>query len=203
MRTYFQLLIGICLLSIASCGSGVRTDESPVKPTNVFSQPDLGWSMAIPFGCKVLSQERVEDIQQRGQREMGLEGDLATPDVRHLLSYEFDRNNSFASDMQAYEADMETWQAYQRASNDMIVNTLALRDIEVDTSSSYVTISGINFQVFHTTVLNVANQPIYYMDSYATLHNGFDFSAHVNCDNDRVGEVITSAWFSSEFEGAR
>jgi hypothetical protein len=196
----------LSLLSVVfiSCGSGnanKQIDEGKVKG-EVYESKDLGWTIEIPKGWKVVSKDKIDANDAKGKEAIeGVTGEaLDTKSLKHLIAFQKDQFNIFTSTSQPFKEEHPgEYDEASAALNGLIYETFASKGIKTDTSSGKESIQGLDFHTFKSTVYGPDGKVLLYQILYSRLLNGYDFGVNLNYNNDEDKEVMMSAWKASVF----
>ncbi len=199
------LKLSILTLTLSSCGGSEpkkQLDEVQAKGQPYHSK-ELGWTMEIPNGWKIISQENIEAFTETGKDavEKTLESDVDTKALKHLCSFQKDQFNIFSSTCEPFKEEAPgDYQRNNRAINELIFKTFADQGIKADSASGKEIIGGLEFNVFYATIYSKENQVILNQIYYSRFQNGFDFGAILSYNNAGDKETLMAAWKNSKFE---
>ena len=198
-KSIFQTSALLCLLCIATaCGSGNS------KLAENYTNEELGWSIDIPNGWTIISEERYEKIRQKGKDiiEESTGEVIDSTILAPILGFEKDLSNSLLVSAGkaelSYEGELEEDNAFAKANTYKIYRDQGL---EVDsTSTSWVEIDGVKVQLFAFIVNhpNFSNEVVEQI--YSGWYNGHVFRMYLTFDNEADREILEAALFNSKFE---
>ena len=203
MNISVKLLSLISLLFI-SCGSGnpnKQVDEGKVKG-EVYESKELGWSIEIPKGWKVVSKDKIQENDEKGKEAIeSVTGEaLETKTLKHLIAFQKDQFNMLTSTSQPFtEEHPGDYQEASTAVNALIYDALASKGIKADTSSGKEMVQGMEFNTFKSTIYGPDGKILLYQVLYSRLLNGYDFGVNLNYNNDEDKQTLMNAWTNSQF----
>lgn len=204
MKTTF--LITLTILALTSCkpsDSNKIVEEGKVEG-NFYTSTEIGWTMEIPQGWKVVDKEKTAEFQQQGKKALENNTD-ATVDLsglKVLLSFQKDQFNIFQSTTepfnQAYEGQ---WEENNAATKAIIYSTYINMGIQADsTATKTVTIDGLDFQSYSFAIRDPEGNVIMTQTMYTRLINGLGFGANINYNNEKDRDEMFKAFLNSKFK---
>jgi len=204
MKRTTQLIAFGVFVVLTACGPvdpNKQVDEGTVKG-ETYTSEEIGWTVEIPSGWSITLKDQMEETTELGQEyveELGVEFDVSG--LKHLIGFQKDRFNMFQSTSEPFDLEYEgEWEANNATLKDVIYSAYAKQGIQVDTSSSKVTVDGLEFEGFHITMYGPEGNVVFYQDMYSRYINGFDFAVNLNYNNEEHKEAMLNAWMNSKFE---
>jgi len=193
------------LLILVSCGKAnpnEQIDEGDLKGATYISK-EIGWRIEIPKGWKIISRDKVEEADEKGriaiEESSGLKIDIKG--LKHLISFQKDRFNFFASTSEPFkEAFPGEYQQQNKVIREVLFNTFRDQGIKVDSTSGVETIEGLEFNKFCTTIYAPDGKAVLQQILYSRLINGYDFGVTINYNNEKDRETMVRAFFKSKFK---
>ncbi len=196
------LLLSITLLSACSpADPNKQIDEGQVQGT-FYESKEIGWQIEIPKDWKVIAKDKVEANDEKGKEaiEKSTGQEIDTKSLKHLISFQKDQFNIFASTSQPYKEETPgEYQESNQALNAILYHTFADQGIKVDTSSGYEKVQGLEFNKFCTTVYDKNGNVILNQILFSRLINGHDFGVNINYNNEQDKETLLNAFYNSRF----
>lgn len=204
MRQSILLLLCVALFSCGQGdGSGKKVDEGKIKGTTYHSD-DIGWTISIPEGWTVVSEDQAEAGDQKGKEALekatGQQFDMKN--LKHLISFQKDQANTFAATTEPFKEETPgEYTEHKHALNGMIYQTYANEGIATDTSSGSETIGGLEFNTFYITIRDADGKELLNQILYSRLINDYDFVVNLNYNNPADKATMADAFKASTFEG--
>lgn len=202
-RTTVLLLAVLLLISCKQKGnSNKQVDEGAVKGDSYVSQ-DMGWTIVIPKGWNVVSSDQTEANEKKGAEAVKKSShtDIDVSELKHLISFQKDRFNSFMSSSEPFPDDRPgAFDENCAAVNKMIYDAYASQGIRADTSTSVEVIHGNRFNVFHTMLYSSEGKVILRQLLYSRLIHKKIFSVTINYNNEDDKKTMMDAFTKSTFK---
>lgn len=204
MRTK-SFLICLCAIGLLACNSSPATKSNTVaeETPQSYTNSDIGWTMAIPKGFKLLSQTRIKDSEAKGKEAIGkvYDGEVNTDSLRHLLNFQKNQLNLFGSTIERYaEKHPGDYEKNNEQIKKLLYDTYTKQKIKIDTSSAIETIQGHQFHAFYIKIYGPSGALLLNQILYGTLIKGYDFGVSINYDNETDKKLILDAFRQSKFE---
>lgn len=194
-----------CIAFVAvSCGEAdpnKQIDEGNVKD-RIYESKQIGWSIEIPKGWTIVSRDKLEANDQRGKDaiEKVYEGEIDTKGLKHLISFQKDKFNVFASTSEPFQEEFPgEYEQNNMALNNLLYETFAGQGIRIDTSSGKEPIQGLEFNTFYSTIYSGDGKVILKQTLYSQLINGHDFGVTLSYNNDQDKKTMVDALKNSRF----
>jgi len=197
----FGLYFAILLVSCENVNPNEEIDEGQVEG-KVYTSQDIGWTMQIPGGWEVMTMESMDNMTEKGNEVIEeVFGDIDYSGLKHLISFQKDQFNIFQSTSEPFELEYEgEWEDNNILLREVLYTTYTNQGIQVDTSSSLMTVDGLVFHGFHVTVYAPSGEAILFQDMYGRYINGFDFGVNLNYNNEADKATLMSVWRNSKFK---
>ncbi len=194
----------IFIFIVVSCKSNPnkQIDEGTVKG-NTYHSDEIGWTIEIPKGWKVIQREESQKRNSRGLKAIGEANgiDYDISDLKQLISFKKDRFHIFSSTSEKFEIEYKgEYEEHQKFMKDVLYNTYIKNGIKADTISSKEKIDNLEFDVFRITIYNPKGTAILHQYIYSKYINGFDFGVSLNYINDKEKMELMKVWKNSKFE---
>lgn len=204
MKTTF--LITLTILALTSCkpsDPNKSVEEGKVEG-NIYTSKEIGWTMEIPQGWKVIDKEKSEEFQEQGKKALENNTD-ATVDLnglKMLISFQKDQFNIFQSTSEAFNLEYEgQWEENNAATKAIIYATYVNMGIQADsTATKTVTIDGLDFQTYTFAIRDPEGNVIMTQTMFTRYINGFGFGANINYNNEKDRDEMFKAFLNSKFE---
>lgn len=197
-----KILIPITIGCIfASCSSS-NPPEEILKPT-IYNSKEIGWTIEIPAGYKLISKAKIEVNDQKGKEAIGevYDGEVTADSLQHLASFQKNQLNIFDSTIERYEEkELGEYEKNNQELKKLIFDTYSKQKIKADTSSGKETIQGHVFHAFYIKVYGPNGTPLMSQIMYATLINGYDFGVNINYNNEIDKNLLINAFKKSKFD---
>lgn len=203
MKNYLNsIAFGLLLVSCSQVDPNKHIDEGRVKE-NIYKSSEIGWSIKIPNGWKVITKDKLRANDQKGkaaiEKTTGTTIDMNG--LKHLINFEKDRFNIFSS---TSEPAKETYPGEYiencKSLNKLIFDTYKNQGIKADSSSGTAIIDGLRFLTFETKIYSREGKLILIQNMYSRLINGFDFCININYNNGKDRDEMLKAIKESKFE---
>ena len=197
LATFLLLLF----ISCVSTSANKQVDEGVVGGI-IYESKEIGWSIKIPDGWKIISKDSIEAIDERGKSaiENSTGQNIDVKGLKHLISFQKDRFNLFDSTIEPFiELYPGEYQDNNSALNKIVFDTFKNQGIKADTSSGTELIQGMKFNKFFTTIYGPDDNVILNQILYSCLINDYDFGVNINYNNEKDKEIMLQAFLESEF----
>ena len=207
MKTLIALLLGISsLLFVASCGSGapkVNHDEDVDMGTfddHTYTCKELGWETTYPEGPSITTKSAIKSLNERSQKYAGVDNPESDKDLKYLLAYGYDFNNSFASTAQVFKGKTAAdYESAKKNIHEAAYNNYFSARIRVDTSATTMKVGKVTFDVWTINLYNDEAKAYGHQQMFTAVINDYFFSAVVSYDDDfyrdKMVTTITKAKF--------
>lgn len=199
------LIILIFLIILPSCKKtdpNKTIDEGNISE-NVYTSQEIGWTIEIPKGWKIISKEEKDKWQKKGEKaiteftgeEMQYEG------LKDLVGFKKNQFNIFQATSEPFEVEYEgEWEENNQILKELLYQTFESQGIRVDsTETSTETIDNIDFKTFSFTIYGPKGDIILKQITYSTLINGLDFGVNMSYNNDKNRDEMLKVWRGSKF----
>jgi hypothetical protein len=188
------LLVGI--VAFVACMSA----DLATKEGSPFHCAEVGWTMRIPAGWEVMSNEEQQALNDRGYDALSEQVEINVDSLRNLVAFRKDPFNSFLSTIEpAEEAYPGEYAENCKGLNALLYDTFVSQGIQVDSSSGMERIQGKDFYLFNTRIHGPDGKVILEQRMYSRLVNGYDHGVTLNYNNDADRDTLLSVWRSSIF----
>lgn len=204
-RILFTVITGFTIILI-SCGEvdpNKNIDEGKVDG-NFYTSNDIGWTIEIPKGWKIVEKEKTQEMNERGFKalEETLENEIDYSGLKNLISFQKNQFNLFQSSSEPFNLEYEgEWDDNNAALKEIIYSTYENQGIKVDSSTTKIeNIDGLDFQTFSFTLYGSKGEVILKQIMYSRLINGFDFGVNINYNNDQDRDELLKVLRNSKFK---
>jgi len=205
MKTGLRLTVVAMSITLLSCGqidSSIYVDEGKIEG-RVYTSEEIGWTVQIPRGWKILEKNKVRAAENKGAAALGevVDNKVDMNKGRNLISFQKGRFNIFLSTSQPYDLRYEVeWKKGKKMRNEIMAEFYAKEGIKIDTSSSRETIDGLEFEVYHITIYKPNGAILLYQDMYGRYIKGFDFSVIIHYEDKKYKKKMMEVWKNSKFK---
>lgn len=204
MKTTF--LITLTILALTSCkpsDPNKSVEEGKVEG-NLYTSEEIGWTMEIPQGWKVIDKEKSEEFQEQGKKALENNTD-ATVDLnglKMLISFQKDQFNIFQSTSEPFNQEYEgQWEENNAATKAIIYATYVNMGIQADsTATKTISIDGLDFQSYTFAIRAPEGNVIMTQTMFTRYINGFGFGANINYNNEKDRDEMFKAFLNSKFK---
>ena len=199
--TLIFLFLSLLLVSCGNQNPNAQVDEGSVSG-NFYTSEEIGWTIEIPKGWKVVAKDKTEETTEKGMEAMkDIAGEFDYSGLKHLISFQKDDFNIFQSTSEPFTEEYDgEWEENNAAIRDLIYYTYTQKGIRVDTSSAKATVDGLEFNVFRATIYNEAGEVLLNQEMYSRLINNFDFGVNLNYTEEKNKVAMLNAWEQSTFK---
>lgn len=202
-QSYLIVFILLLPLLMSSCkhNSNKQINEGKIEGRTYTSQ-EIGWTINIPKGWTLVSKNKIEANNEKGRKAFEeVVGEYDYSKVKNLLHFKKDKFNSFQSTSEPFELKYEgEWEDNNAGIKELIYTAYENKGIKADTSSTEVTIDGLDFKVFKITLYGPDGNVILYQEMYNRHINGYDFSMNINYNNNKYKETMLEVLRNSKFK---
>ena len=193
------------ILLVTACGQldpNDQIDEGEIVE-NVYRSEEIGWTMEIPNGWKLLTREQVDGYENKG-KEMLLDAfseDFDFDGLKNLLHFQKNQFNVFQSTSEPFLEEYEgEWSENNRALKDVLLETYRSQGIQVESSEIEIEeIDGVKFEVYNIVLKAPNGKVVVTQTMYSSLINGYDFGANMTYNSDGARDVMLGVWKKSKF----
>jgi hypothetical protein len=191
MRPIIALLI---FTSFSSC----------TQPTvgQTFTFTDIGWTINLPEGFKLLDSSAVASRIASGKQLVGQSSGINfDSSKRKLLIFAKKGSNSFMSSVTPYsEAEHDIWLNSNNQTRELLFRTISknVPSAKFDSSSSTEIIDALVFRKFKITG-NENEQVIYNSIMLSKFYKGYDFEMHYVFGDKKIGLELEEMLKHSHF----
>lgn len=204
MKTTF--LITLTILALTSCkpsDPNKSVEEGKVEG-NIYTSEEIGWTMEIPQGWKVIDKEKSEEFQEQGKKALENNTD-ATVDLnglKMLISFQKDQFNIFQSTSEPFNQEYKgQWEENNAATKAIIYATYVNMGIQADsTATKTISIDGLDFQSYTFAIRAPEGNVIMTQTMFTRYINGFGFGANINYNNEKDRDEMFKAFLNSKFK---
>ncbi len=204
-RILFTVITGFTII-LTSCGEvdpNKNIDEGKVDG-NFYTSNDIGWTIEIPKGWKIVEKEKTQEMNERGFKalEETLENEIDYSGLKNLISFQKNQFNLFQSSSEPFDLEYEgEWDDNNAALKEIIYSTYENQGIKVDSSTTKIeNLDGLDFQTFSFTLYGSKGEVILKQIMYSRLINGFDFCVNINYNNDQDRDELLKVLRNSKFK---
>ena len=204
MKTTFLITLTVLVLTSCKPSDPNKSVEEGKVEGNIYTSEEIGWTMEIPQGWKVIDKEKSEEFQEQGKKALENNTD-ATVDLnglKMLISFQKDQFNIFQSTSEPFNLEYEgQWEENNAATKAIIYATYVNMGIQADsTATKTITIDGLDFQTYTFAIRDQEGNVIMTQTMYSRLINGFDFGVNINYNNEKDRDEMFKAFLNSKFE---
>ncbi|MBU1718970.1 MAG: DUF4142 domain-containing protein [Bacteroidetes bacterium] len=198
----------VCLLMV-SCGqteSKIQSESDDVpeeQMKNTFHSAEIGWTIEIPEGWKLVDEKSIRANNQKGmdaiEQTAGKEFDASG--LQQLVSFQKDEVNMFQSSIEPFAEDSPgEWKANNAALKHLVYQTYKDQGLTADTSATKIeSVDGIDFEVYSFQIIGNDGVVLLSQVMYSCLLNACDFGVILNYNNDSDRDQLMKAWRNSKF----
>lgn len=204
-RILFTVITGFTII-LTSCGEvdpNKNIDEGKVDG-NFYTSNDIGWTIEIPKGWKIVEKEKTQEMNERGFKalEETLENEIDYSGLKNLISFQKNQFNLFQSSSEPFDLEYEgEWDDNNATLKEIIYSTYENQGIKVDSSTTKIeNLDGLDFQTFSFTLYGPKGEVILKQIMYSRLINGFDFCVNINYNNDQDRDELLKVLRNSKFK---
>ncbi|MGB4930167.1 MAG: hypothetical protein WBP43_09360 [Chitinophagales bacterium] len=204
MKTTF--LITLTVLALTSCKPShpnKSVEEGKVEG-NLYTSEEIGWTMEIPQGWKVIDKEKSEEFQEQGKKalENNTEATVDLNGLNMLISFQKDQFNIFQSTSEPFNQEYEgQWEENNAATKAIIYATYVNMGIQADsTATKTISIDGLDFQSYTFAIRAPEGNVIMTQTMFTRYINGFGFGANINYNNEKDRDEMFKAFLNSKFK---
>jgi len=204
MKTTFLITLTVLVLTSCKPSDPNKSVEEGKVEGNIYTSEEIGWTMEIPQGWKVIDKEKSEEFQEQGKKALENNTD-ATVDLnglKMLISFQKDQFNIFQSTSEPFNLEYEgQWEENNAATKAIIYATYVNMGIQADsTATKTISIDGLDFQSYTFAIRAPEGNVIMTQTMYSRLINGFDFGVNINYNNEKDRDEMFKAFLNSKFE---
>jgi hypothetical protein len=200
MKTKFLYFI-FGLIVLAACNSS--TEQQETKSAANYTNKQLGWTISIPEGYKLISKAKIEVNDQKGKEAINkvYEGEVNTDSLKHLVSFQKNQLNIFDSTIEPYVEKYDgEYETNNQALKKLLFDTYSNQKIKIDTLSGKEVIQGLDFNAFYIKVYGPSGAVLMHQVMYSTLLKGYDFGVNINYNNEEDKKILMDAFKNSKFK---
>lgn len=161
---------------------------------------ELGWETSYPQGPTITKKEALLSLNERSRKAAGDSSD-ADNSVKYLLSYGYDFNNSFSSNVQSFKDKTEDDYKTAKANlHTVVYDNYYSAGIRVDTSVSKVKVGKVNFDVWKINLYDENAKAYAHQEMFTAMINGYFFSAAVSYHSDFYRNKMVTTITKSKFK---
>jgi hypothetical protein len=201
----FVLATFIICLATMSCGENqhveLEQDNTGTLSENVYRNHRVGWTMRIPDGWKVMSQETTEELYATGKKAAEDTGGIEMGGAKTLLNLQRGiGNDSFLSLTQNWKGmgllSVPDPLEFLNGQKLVLENIMRSQGVTVDFSvSREETIDTMTFTRFDVKASNGVSQTYYF-----ALLEDYYFCAILTYTSNSSRDDLLKAWESSRFD---
>ncbi|WP_379087013.1 hypothetical protein [Pedobacter sp. UC225_65] len=200
MKTKFLYFI-FGLIVLAACNSSTPQQEANAAAN--YTNKELGWTITIPEGYKLISKAKIEVNDQKGKEAINkvYEGEVNTDSLKHLVSFQKNQLNIFDSTIEPYvEKYPGEYETNNQALKKLLFDTYNNQKIKIDTLSGKEVVQGLDFNAFYIKVYGPSGAVLMHQVMYSTLLKGYDFGVNINYNNEEDKKILMDAFKNSKFK---
>ena len=201
-RLAFLLLIFISILF--SCGQ--RDPNKQIVDGSIkgdfYTSSDIGWTIEIPKGWRIMSKDKITKDHKKAMEsiESTVQTEIDISTFKQLVNFQKDQFNIFNSNSEAFKIEYDgEWEDNYRNNIQILYETYLDQGFNVDTSSTFVRIDNLKFNVFKIKLYDPKGNVILYQDMYTRLINGFQMGVVISYNNDIDKRTMMKVWQNSKF----
>jgi len=175
---------------LVSCGPSAPIDHSADVDLgkfdgNKYTCDEIGWSTTYPETWKITSKKGLEALDENSQRAAGQEV-VKNPDLKRLLAYQLNYNNSFQSTIESYKGrSAEDYAAARKSVRESLYSTYFSAGIRVDTTATTLKSNGITFDVFQINLYDQNAKAYAHQLMYTAVIKDYYFTAVIAYDDEK------------------
>lgn len=204
MKTTFLITLTVLVLTSCKPSDPNKSVEEGKVEGNIYTSEEIGWTMEIPQGWKVIDKEKSEEFQEQGKKalENNTDATVDLNELKMLISFQKDQFNIFQSTSEPFNLEYEgQWEENNAATKAIIYATYVNMGIQADsTATKTITIDGLDFQTYTFAIRDQEGNVIMTQTMYSRLINGFDFGVNINYNNEKDRDEMFKAFLNSKFE---
>lgn len=209
MLLRLRKLIGIVFLfGLFGCSNpdpNSQIDEGLISG-NSYRSEEIGWSMDVPVGWKLLSRKQVDRFEKKGADLLSetVGGEIEFEGLKNLLHFQKDRFNMFQSTSEPIELEYEgEWEQSNEDLKQVLLRTYINQGIHTEVSETRKEeIGGVLFEVYDFTLFAPDGEVVIEQTMYSTHRNGYDFGVNLTYNSDEARDAMLDVWRRSKFEKA-
>ena len=178
-----------------------HVDEGNIQ-NKTYKSEEVGWSIEIPDNWNIVTVDSAEAADQVGLEaiEKVYDGGINASQMRHLISFEKDDYNNFASTSEPFKEEYpgEYLQNNQKLYK-ILYDAFYEQGVKADTASGKEIIAGLEFDTFYSTIYDSEGNVIMYQLLYSKLINDLDFGININYNNEADKKIMMDAFKNSKF----
>jgi len=204
MKTTFLITLTVLVLTSCKPSDPNKSVEEGKVEGNIYTSEEIGWTMEIPQGWKVIDKEKSEEFQEQGKKalENNTDATVDLNELKMLISFQKDQFNIFQSTSEPFNLEYEgQWEENNAATKAIIYATYVNMGIQADsTATKTITIDGLDFQTYTFAIRDQEGNVIMTQTMYSRLINGFDFGVNINYNNEKDRDEMFKAFLNSKFK---
>lgn len=186
---------------LVACTSSTPPKEKP--KTTSYTSEEIGWTIEIPEGYKLISKAKIEANDKKGKEAIGevYDGEIKADSLKHLVSFQKNQLNIFDSTIEPYiEKEAGEYETNNKELKKLLYDTYTNQKIKIDTASSIEHIQGHKFCAFYITVYGPGGAVLMNQILYGTALKGYDFGVNINYNNEADKAKLMAAFKNSKFK---
>ena len=195
----------LLLILLFACKPSVTKNEhvdEGVIQNKTYQSKEVGWSIEIPEKWKIITIDSAVASDQVGLEaiEKVYDGEINPSQLRHLISFEKDDYNNFASTSEPFKEEYpgEYLDNNQKLYK-ILYDAFYEQGVRADTASGKEMIAGLEFDTFYTTLYDPEGNIIMHQLLYSRLINNLDFGININYNNEADKKIMIDALKNSKF----
>jgi hypothetical protein len=201
--TILTLLLFVgTLVSCTPSDPNKEIDEGNIKG-EIYESKEIGWTMQIPQGWEIVSKDKVEASDKKGNEAMAkVTGqELDTKAMKHLISFQKDQFNLLASTSEPFVQEYPNeYLINNQKIYEILYDTFKSQGIKADTSTGKELVDNLEFDTFYTTIYSPKGEVILNQVLYGRLINGLSFGVTICYNNPEDKNTLLNAWRDSKFK---
>lgn len=175
---------------ITSCGPEAPVDHSADVDLgkidgNKYTCEEIGWKSSYPDTWKITSKKSLEALDERSQ-EAARQEVKKNKDLKRLLAYQLDFNNSFQSTIETYKGKTAAdYQLAKKSVRESVYVSYFDAGIRVDTSATTYKSGDITFDVFQLNLYDQEGKAYAHQLMYTSIIKDYYFTAVIAYDEDK------------------
>lgn len=201
-----RYLVFLLTLFIFACQSDPSEDknekiEEGEIVDNTYKNDDIGWTIKIPEGFKLIPAEEIRRQNEIGREALasGTGENLEEIDIIPLVAFRKDIFNMLISSLEPIKSDTFNFQKNQKKMIGMAYETMTKLGIMVDSTSYEEEIDGLNFKVTRFEAYQESGNLMLTQLLYARRIKDFVIGININFNKEENREIMLETLKKSTF----
>lgn len=187
----------VLLPGLAAC------NRQPASPPQTLYDENFNWTITIPENFNSVSPDDWKKLQSKGTSAIeNTFGEEVINQAQTIFVFKNADFNYLESNYQPFDATVDgNYHEARKSVNEILFETFKTQmpDATVDSASSVVEISGLNFYKFNVK-LGFPNGVTMHSLMYSRLFGTREFSVNIMYVDEEQGKKMLSAWENSSFK---